>query len=292
DLLLAGGRQKPQPRLSGQGRRHSLRANRLSNHQRDHRARRLRAGHPLRRRQRIAPALQLLGCQSRRERSGRKIEAVGAGLRTRPHREVLYILGTPPVSKGEPLGRVGTAAESDRGTGWPILISQAKQDHATFALLLPPSSAIRPAFEVGCRRADGVKSCRSQNNKQRRLRMSNEDNTQHLSNSNSQVIAAIRALEDRVVNVEGVIVARLNDTRPLERQILARIDKLATSVDELAATVNELRIGQNATLEKIATIQEDQATMRADYDRFRQETDQNFRMMIKRQNLLNNDNLG
>jgi len=122
--------------------------------------------------------------------------------------------------------------------------------------------------------------------------MSNEDNTQHLSNSNSQVIAAIRALEDRVVNVEGVIVARLNDTRPLERQILARIDKLATSVDELAATVNELRIGQNATLEKIATIQEDQATMRADYDRFRQETDQNFRMMIKRQNLLNNDNLG
>jgi hypothetical protein len=115
--------------------------------------------------------------------------------------------------------------------------------------------------------------------------MPNEDNTQHLSNSNSQVIAAIRALEDRIINVEGIIVARLNDTRPLEQQILTRID-------ELAASVNELRIGQNAMLEKIATIQEDQAAMRTDYDRFRQETDQNFRMMIKRQNLLNNDNLG
>jgi len=115
--------------------------------------------------------------------------------------------------------------------------------------------------------------------------MANEDNTQHLPNSNSQVIAAIRALEDRIINVEGIIVARLNDTRPLEQQMLARID-------ELAASVNELRIGQNEALEKIATIQEDQAAMRADYDRFRQETDQNFRMMIKRQDLLNNDNLG
>src|SRR5215468_11154376 len=129
--------------------------------------------------------------------------------------------------------------------------------------------------------------------------MPNEDNTQNLSNSNSQVIAAIRALEDRVMNIEGVIVARLNDTRPLEQQMLARIDELAASVDELDTTVNELRVGQNAllekiatTLEKITTIQEDQAAMRADYDRFRQETDQNFRMMIKRQNLLNNDNLG
>src|SRR5262249_27757957 len=153
--------------------------------------------------------------------------------------------------------------------------------------------------EVGYVRAGGVKIPPNQNNKQRRLRMPNEDNTQPLSNSNSQVIAAIRALEDRVMNVEGIIVARLNDTRPLERQILARIDELGASVDELAATVNELRIGQNElrigqneALEKIATIQEDQAAMRADYDRFRQETDQNFRMMIKRQDLLNNDNLG
>ena len=122
--------------------------------------------------------------------------------------------------------------------------------------------------------------------------MPNEDNTQNLSNSNSQVIAAIRALEDRAMNVEGVIVARLNDTRPLERQMLARIDELAASVIELRTGQNELRTGQNEALEKIATIQEEQAAMRADYDRFRQETDQNFRMMIKRQDLLNNDNLG
>ncbi len=141
--------------------------------------------------------------------------------------------------------------------------------------------------------------------------MPNEDTTQNLINSDNQVIAAIRALEDRIINVEGIIVARLNDTRPLERQMLERIDELAVSVnelhigqnasriDELAASVNELRIGQNSTLEKIATIdekittiQQDQTAMRADYDRFRQETSQNFRMMIKRQDLLNNDNLG
>ncbi len=119
--------------------------------------------------------------------------------------------------------------------------------------------------------------------------MPSEDNTQHLPNSNNQVIAAIRALEDRILNIEGVIVARLNDTRPLERQILSRLDELTTRFDELAASVNELR---NATLEKIAVLQEDQAAMRGDYDRFRRETDQNFRMIIKRQNLLNNDNLG
>lgn len=122
--------------------------------------------------------------------------------------------------------------------------------------------------------------------------MPNEDTNQHLSSSNSQVITAIRALEDRIINIEGMIVARLNDTRPFEHQILTRVDALSASVDDLASSVIELQIDQKTTLEKIAMLQEVQAAMRADYDRFRKETDQNFRMMIKRQDLLNNDNLG
>jgi len=119
--------------------------------------------------------------------------------------------------------------------------------------------------------------------------MANEDNTQHLPNSNSQVIAAIRALEDRIINVEGIIVARLNDTRPLEQQMLARID-------ELAASVNELRIGQNATLEKIATMLEKIATIqgevtafRGDFEGFRRETNDNFRLVNDKLDVLNDD---
>jgi len=93
--------------------------------------------------------------------------------------------------------------------------------------------------------------------------MPNEDNTQQMSNSNSQVIAAIRSLEDRVANVEQIIVARLNTTRPLDQQILTRLDELVTTM----------------------------AAMRVDYERFREETDENFRKIIERQDILNNDNL-
>jgi len=112
--------------------------------------------------------------------------------------------------------------------------------------------------------------------------MANEDNTQHLPNSNSQVIAAIRALEDRIINVEGIIVARLNDTRPLEQQMLARID-------ELSAPVNEIRIGQAATLEKIVTIQGEVTAFRGDFEGFRRETNDNFRLVNDKLDVLNDD---
>ncbi|HKE02480.1 MAG TPA: hypothetical protein VKE91_00370 [Blastocatellia bacterium] len=112
--------------------------------------------------------------------------------------------------------------------------------------------------------------------------MANEDNTQHLHNSNSQVIAAIRALEDRIINVEGIIVARLNDTRPLEQQMLVRID-------ELSAPVNEIRIGQAATLEKIATIQGEVTAFRGDFEGFRRETNDNFRLVNDKLDVLNDD---
>jgi len=98
--------------------------------------------------------------------------------------------------------------------------------------------------------------------------MANEDNTQHLPNSNSQVIAAIRALEDRVVNLEGVIVARLNDTRPLEREILSRL--------------NDLTAGQS-------TMQEQMAKMQEQFDGFRRETNDNFRLVNDKLDVLNDD---
>ncbi|MGH9937457.1 MAG: hypothetical protein ACREAM_14515 [Blastocatellia bacterium] len=98
--------------------------------------------------------------------------------------------------------------------------------------------------------------------------MPNEDNTQQMSNSNSQVIAAIRALEDRIANVEGVIVARLNDTRPFEQQVLARL--------------NELIAGQ-------ATMQEQIAKMQEQFESFRRETNDNFRLVNNKLDVLNQD---
>lgn len=108
--------------------------------------------------------------------------------------------------------------------------------------------------------------------------MPNEDNTQQMSNSNSQVIAVIRSLEDRISNVEAIILSRLNDIRPFEQQMLAQL--------------NELVAGQAAMRAEQAAMREEQAAMRMDYERFREETDENFRRLIQRQNLLNNDNLG
>ncbi|MCG3162361.1 MAG: hypothetical protein JMDDDDMK_03611 [Acidobacteria bacterium] len=114
--------------------------------------------------------------------------------------------------------------------------------------------------------------------------MPNEDNTQQMSNSNSQVIAAIRSLEDRVANVEQIIVARLNTTRPLDQELLARLDELVTG-----QTV--IREEQAAMRAEQAAMRAEQAAMRADYERFREETDENFRKIIERQDILNNDNL-
>ncbi len=69
DLLQPDRRQEPEPRVSGQTRRERLRADRLRDHQPDHRARRLPCGHSLGRRQRVAAAVQLLE-SARPQRSG------------------------------------------------------------------------------------------------------------------------------------------------------------------------------------------------------------------------------
>ena len=89
--------------------------------------------------------------------------------------------------------------------------------------------------------------------------MPNEENTQQMNQangnsnngSNESVLAAIRALDARVTNPEEIIVARLNDTRPFEHKMMARLDELAAG----------------------------QAAMREDLHQFRQETNQNFRLV-------------
>lgn len=112
--------------------------------------------------------------------------------------------------------------------------------------------------------------------------MPNEDNTQQMSNSNSQVIAAIRSLEDRIGNVEQIIVARLNDTRPLEQQMLAQLNELTATVATLTATVATI-------LEKIATIQEELTALHEDFESFRRETNDNFRLVNNKLDVLNHD---
>ncbi|MEP7343256.1 MAG: hypothetical protein ABI977_36355, partial [Acidobacteriota bacterium] len=79
-----------------------------------------------------------------------------------------------------------------------------------------------------------------------------------------------QALEARVTNLEEIILARLNDTRPFEHKMMARLDELAA--------------GQ-------AAMREEQAAMREDLDQFRQETNDHFRKMRKRQELLNEDHM-
>lgn len=105
--------------------------------------------------------------------------------------------------------------------------------------------------------------------------MPNEDNTQQMASSNGQVIAAIRSLEDRVANVEQIIVARLNDTRPFDQEVLARL--------------NELIAGQATMQGQMAAMLEELTALRADHERFREETNRNFKLVNQKLEHLNND---
>jgi argininosuccinate lyase len=110
--------------------------------------------------------------------------------------------------------------------------------------------------------------------------MRSEDNTQQMSSSTSQqiaqLVAAVRSLEDRfetrLANVEEIIVARLGATRPFDHEVLARL--------------NELAAGQAAMQEQMAAMQEQMAAMRSeltalriDHERFREETNRNFKLV-------------
>jgi hypothetical protein len=103
--------------------------------------------------------------------------------------------------------------------------------------------------------------------------MPNEDNTQQMSNSASQqiaqLIAAVRSLEDRfetrLANVEEIIVARLGATRPFDHEVLARL--------------NELAAGQAAMQEQMAAMRSELTALRIDHERFREETNHNFKVL-------------
>ena len=119
--------------------------------------------------------------------------------------------------------------------------------------------------------------------------MANEDNTRQIPSVNGsggsdkeQVLNAIRGLDVRLTTVEEIILARLNDTRPFEHKMMARLDELALS---LAA----MREEQAAMREEQAAMREEQAAMREDVNQFRQETNQNFRLINQKQGHLNND---
>jgi BMFP domain-containing protein YqiC len=102
--------------------------------------------------------------------------------------------------------------------------------------------------------------------------MANEDKTRQMNQangdpSNGELLAAIRAmdakldakvdsLDARLTSVEEIILARLNDTRPFEQQLMARLNK-----------------------------------MEDDLSKFREETNDHFRKMRKIQELLNEDHM-
>ena len=96
----------------------------------------------------------------------------------------------------------------------------------------------------------------------------NEDNTRQLNQGNSEVLSAIQDLSGRLTTVEEIILARLNDTRPFEHQMMA-------SINELAANI----IGLTGKVEALGTV----------LNEFRQETNQNFRIVSKKMALLNED---
>lgn len=112
--------------------------------------------------------------------------------------------------------------------------------------------------------------------------MANEDNTRQLNHGNSEVLSAIRDLNGRLATVEEIILARLNDTRPFEHQMMARINELAASQTTILEIIAGIR-------EEQAAMREEQAAMRADFNDFRQETNQNFKISNKKMALLSEE---
>lgn len=112
--------------------------------------------------------------------------------------------------------------------------------------------------------------------------MPTEDNTQQTPNSNSQVIAAIRSLEDRVANVEQIIEARLNTTRPFEQQMLAQLNELVAG----QARIQEQMAAMQGLM---AAMREELTALREDFEKFRTETNHNFRLVNQKLEHLNND---
>ncbi|MCI0524820.1 MAG: hypothetical protein L0Y75_06110 [Acidobacteria bacterium] len=118
-----------------------------------------------------------------------------------------------------------------------------------------------------------------------------DDDTTNNSNGHqiAQLIATIRSLEDRftaveisvtevktrLASVEEVIVARLSNTRPFDQEVLARLNELVTIV--------------TAIREEQVAMREELTALRIDHERFREETNHNFKLVNQMLAHLNND---
>ena len=71
--------------------------------------------------------------------------------------------------------------------------------------------------------------------------MPNEENTQQLPNANGPS----RSLEARVTTLEEIVLARLNDMRLFEKQLLAMLSEINEKFDRLSSEVAELRTDFN-----------------------------------------------
>ena len=133
--------------------------------------------------------------------------------------------------------------------------------------------------------------------------MANEDNTQQLNQGNREVLFAIRDLNGRLNTVEEIILARLNDTRPFEHQVMTRLNEFSATQAVILETMTgigaeqtafraehaTMREGQAAMRKELAAMREEQSALRADFNEFREETNQNFRVVSKKMALLNED---
>lgn len=133
--------------------------------------------------------------------------------------------------------------------------------------------------------------------------MANEDKTWQISVDGQvfdELVNAVRDLstkftnqeksqEERLNSVEQIILARLNDTRPFEKQLAAQLNEMNNKINELSAGQTAMREEQTAMREEQAAMREEQAAMRAEFGQFRQETSLNFRTVNKKLGILNED---
>lgn len=133
--------------------------------------------------------------------------------------------------------------------------------------------------------------------------MANEDKTRQISVDGQvfdELVNAVRDLstkftnqeksqEERLNSVEQIILARLNDTRPFEKQLAAQLNEMNNKINELSAGQTAMREEQTAMREEQAAMREEQAAMRAEFGQFRQETSLNFRTVNKKLGILNED---
>lgn len=89
-----------------------------------------------------------------------------------------------------------------------------------------------------------------------------EEITQHLPNGDlKRILARLDSMDKRLATLEDKVDRRLQETRPIWEQVLARMDKLETEVTEMRA---EMRNSFETLEEKINVLSEDVVTVGLD----------------------------